>query len=62
MMNGQGHFLSWAFPLYHEPATMTEAEWFSCSDPQLMLEFLLRKASPRKLRFLGCALLPTFLA
>ena len=34
---------------------MTEAEWLTCSHPKLMLEFLERKASNRKLRLFVCA-------
>src|SRR5438105_3549497 len=29
---------------------MTEAEWFGCTDPRLMVEFLRGKVSHRKLR------------
>ncbi|MCI0463714.1 MAG: hypothetical protein L0Z62_42810 [Gemmataceae bacterium] len=36
---------------------MTEAEWFVCCDPRLMLAFLEGKASERKLRLFVCACL-----
>lgn len=34
---------------------MTEDEWFSCSDPTLMLAFLHGRASDRQLRLFACA-------
>ncbi len=34
---------------------MTEAEWLACTDPTHLLEFLLGKASARKLRLFACA-------
>ena len=34
---------------------MTEAEWFACTDPQTMLEFLRGRASGRKLRLFALA-------
>src|SRR5262245_8575720 len=34
---------------------VTEAEWLGCTDPKLMLEFLRRKASERKLRLFSVA-------
>jgi hypothetical protein len=34
---------------------MTDAEWFDCTDPAPMLEFLRGKASDRKLRLFSCA-------
>src|SRR5262245_44905970 len=34
---------------------MTEAEWFSCVDPKVMLDFLRGKASRRKFRLFACA-------
>jgi hypothetical protein len=34
---------------------MTEADWLAATDPAPMLEFLLDKASERKLRLFGCA-------
>ena len=34
---------------------MTESEWFACTDPQPMLEFLQDQASNRKFRLFGCA-------
>ena len=34
---------------------MKEAEWLTCKDPELMLEFLQEKVSDRKLRLFGCA-------
>jgi hypothetical protein len=34
---------------------MTEAEWLSCTDPRLMLGFLGKQASDRKLRLFGIA-------
>src|SRR5690242_8347945 len=33
---------------------MTEAEWLACSDLQMMLRFLTRKARRRKLRLFAC--------
>jgi hypothetical protein len=33
---------------------MTEAEWLECTDPQKMLEFLIERASERKLRLFLC--------
>jgi hypothetical protein len=34
---------------------MAEDEWLTCTDPDLMLKFLLGKASDRKLRLFACA-------
>ena len=34
---------------------MTEAEWFACTDPRPMLEFLKRQASARKVRLFAVA-------
>lgn len=34
---------------------MTEAEWWACTDPQRMLDFLKGKTSHRKLRLFACA-------
>ncbi len=47
-------------PGYSGPAdrmkgdAMTEADWNTCTDPKLMLEFLRHKASDRKLRLFAC--------
>src|SRR5262245_49228579 len=34
---------------------MTEQEWWGCTDPKQMLEFLRGKASDRRLRLFACA-------
>jgi hypothetical protein len=34
---------------------MTEAEWLTCTEPQVILDFLRGKASERKLRLFACA-------
>lgn len=34
---------------------LTESEWLECPGPYLMLEFLQRRISDRKLRLFGCA-------
>ena len=34
---------------------MTESEWFACTEPAPMLEFLEDKVSNRKMRLLACA-------
>ena len=36
---------------------MNEAEWLACADPEKMLDFLIRRASERKMRFfvMACA-------
>lgn len=34
---------------------MTEKEWFDCTDPQLMVEFIREKATDRKLRLSAIA-------
>jgi hypothetical protein len=34
---------------------MTEEEWFVCADPQMLLHFLLGRASDRKFRLFACA-------
>ncbi len=34
---------------------MTESEWNTCTDPDVMLEFLQNRASERKLRLFGAA-------
>src|SRR5262249_13888762 len=34
---------------------MTEAEWWACTEPRLMLDFLRGKGSDRKLRLFACA-------
>jgi hypothetical protein len=34
---------------------MTESEWTSCTEPQVMLELLRERVSARKLRLFGCA-------
>ena len=33
---------------------MTEAEWLTCTDPQLMLEYMRHRVSERKLRLFAC--------
>jgi hypothetical protein len=39
----------------HREQPMTESEWFACTEPTPMLEFLEDKVSNRKLRLLACA-------
>jgi hypothetical protein len=45
----------WSLGTRRRGATLTEAEWLACEDPQKMLEFLQRRASGRRFRLLACA-------